>query len=144
MAWLTETITETKKSLEWIVVVDETGGDPAAVLESTGKVNCRENMFINNLDTVYLLYPGDFGGIRFRCKVTRQRIPAELKGEGAFMPACDTDGREYYDDYMELTLEKTYEKGALPLEDLKGHGLPNAINATYVRSKVLSELLNSK
>ena len=141
MAWLTETITETKKPLTWVIVVDPEKGDPADVLERTGKVNCRENMFINNLDTVFLYYGGDFGGVRYRCSVTKQRIPAELKGEGAFMPANDTDGREYYPDYMELTLEKTFAPGTLPLEELKARGLPNVINATYVRVKALEEYL---
>ncbi|MBQ8975089.1 MAG: hypothetical protein IJ072_05125 [Oscillospiraceae bacterium] len=128
--------------IEWVVVTEPGKFDLVEALSKQDEIDCRQNVFIDEGDIIYLYVGGQVKSIKFKCQAVKMGIPEAEKGENAFGPESDADNRENYPCYMRLKKLAVYEDGQLPLEGLLANGLPNVTGTTRVRSK-LGEYIHS-
>ena len=127
--------------MEWMVITDASQAEALAALEARGTADCRQNVFINEGDTVYL-YAEPSACVRWKCLVEKEGVPPEEAAQPALAPVSDANNRENYPHYMRLRLLHTFPEGALPLDKLTERGLPNVKGSTLIRARLL-ELLKA-
>ena len=125
--------------MEWMVITDASQAEALRALAERGEADCRHNVFINEGDTVYL-YGEAEGCVLCKCQVTAEGVAPENALQPAIAPVSDANNRENYPHYMRLKLLRSFPNGALPLDALTEHGLPNVTGSTLIRPALLSWL----
>ena len=124
--------------IEWIVVTEPEKFDLTGILSQCEQIDCRQNVFIDEGDSIYFYVGGDIKSVKFQCQAVEMGIPENETLPNAFGPESDADNRENYPCYMRLKKLRTYDDGQLPLEKLLENGLPNVTGTTRVRSRLAS------
>ena len=125
--------------MEWMVVTDASQAPALRALTERGEADCRHNVFINEGDTVYL-FGREQGCVLCKCLVTAEGVAPEAALEPVIQPVTDANNRENAPHHMRLKLLRSFPAGALPLQVLLEHGLPNVEGSTMIRPALLAYL----